>query len=305
MNKMFIGIDAGGSSTKATSFTLEGEIIATAVGGPGSPVISFQNYFENIKETLITVIGKSANYQVAMVVVGLSGYDAITDFNLLKTNLEKIAKAEVIIVTDLHIALSDVLEDVSTSGAVVIAGTGSAILACKKGSYFLAGGYGQLIRERGSSYAAVHQTCLNIIDKYETKTAYNDFEIGFMASLGINKVSDFKHLFYDKGKDYLAHQVIYIKEKANEGNFDAQLVLINEGKELAKQLIKAIKYLDLETPVLVGLHGGFITKNGDYVIKGLFSELEKNLLEVTIKPGLIDPLRGAYYIAKKRWKDLC
>ena len=133
-----------------------------------------------------------------------------------------------IITSDTITALYSVLENSKDAGMVVIAGTGVAIFGKNHNETMLIGGWGHLLREKGSAYAIVHDFCVKIIDKYEEGIQFDDLEYAFLNNYKIANVRELNHLFYQHSKDEIAKLSIFFKQQAKLGNKQAIKLLKND-----------------------------------------------------------------------------
>lgn len=301
MINYIIGIDAGGTSTKAIAFDSNMNIIAEAKTGCGSAaVVSEKAVWDNVITSIqmITEQIDDVNYKLAFMQIGLSAFSILNEVALHQNMLEKKYDVEVSIESDTMIALYSILKDKYENGIVAVAGTGVAIYGKNKEKYALIGGWGHIIRELGSAYACVHHLAITIIDNMENNIQLSTFQQGFLNFLKQENILSIKHLFYEKSKNEIANKVKYIKDFAMRSNLEAQRLLYEEGINLANQVIKAINKLDLIDNFAIGLRGGFVqNQNGD-IIEGFKKTLndKKIFCEMIIDDDA--PIIGTYYLAK-------
>lgn len=301
--KYLLAIDAGGTKSKAKAYTLDGEEIASAESGPGSPaVVSEEIVWKHIDEAILKILAvlPKDTYQLVYIQMGISAYSIIKDLLKIEQWFSNKYHVPCDIKSDTMIALYAILKDQYHQGVVSLAGTGVAIFAMNKDETCLIGGWGHIIRERGSAYATVHNLALHIIDKMECSIPLNTLEKNWLEYLKANDISDLKQLFYFHSKDEIANHVRYIKKMAAMGDSNAQLLLREEGASLARQVIRAINKLKLDKQGVIGLKGGFVQHDGEYVIEGFIKELQINHIEMLVIANDEEPIIGAYYLAKTK-----
>lgn len=303
MINYIIGIDGGGTKTKAIAYSEDGTVINTTLTGPGSAaVVSVAEVWHNVERAIDNIISviDSKKYNLSYIQIGLSAFSILDNIDSIEKYYENKYNVQVSIVSDTLIACYSILKDKYKSGVVALAGTGIAIFGINNNETCLIGGWGHIIRELGSAYAAVHHFALDIIDHMESNVLLSSFEKGFLELLSNNGIKDLKYLFYYHSKDEIASYVTYIKDMAYKGNEHAIRILENEGKSLAHQVIKAINKLNLVNDFVIGLRGGFAQKQNKDIIKGFKQILFENNIHVEIIDDEDDPAKGTYYLAKSK-----
>ena len=304
MKKYIISVDGGGTKTKAIAYDEKGNDICSFLSGPGSAaVVSENKVWENVYESIDGLLSMidSNQYQLVYIQIGLSAYSILIDVELNKKQLEEKYKVLVEVASDTYVACYSILKDKYSNGVVALAGTGVAVFGMNNGETCLIGGWGHIIRELGSAYAAVHHFALNIIDTAENGYELSTFQNNFIKYLHEKNINDLKHLFYFHSKTTIASLVTYIKEYAEKGCEEAKKILYQEGIYLAEQTLKAIRKLDLTNDFIVGLRGGFVQKNSVDVVRGFIDTIRNNGILSDIISDNDDPAIGGYYIAKNKY----
>ena len=217
--------------------------------------------------------------------------------NVAKNYFEQKYLSTCIITSDTMTALYSVLENSKDAGMVVIAGTGVAIFGKNHSETMLIGGWGHLLREKGSAYAIVHDFCVKMIEKYEAGIRLNKLEYAFLNNYKMSNIREFNHLFYQNSKDEIAKLSIFFKQQAKLGNKQAMKLLKNQGFELAKQTINLMKKLNLKNNTIIGLTGGFIDNDGEYIIEGFKEYMDKVKIDLKYKINDGEQLFGVYKFA--------
>ena len=299
-NLVYLCIDAGGTKTKGCLFSLDGNVVAECVTGPGSPAADPDSCWDNITCAIDKLIKENPLLKVCFIQMGVSGAGVVPNLKSIEKGFSDKYRVPCSIQNDAIEGLYSIIQDKYKSGILVLAGTGSAVYGIKDKVTFLIGGWGHIICERGSAYACCHQASLRVIDKYENKMTLSDFDKLWMKHLGIDTVNDFKKVFYGSPKDVIAKNVIYIKQLANDGNLDARDILLEEGKALGEQVHKLAVQLDLTDDAVIGLRGSFILKDAIFVQQGLFSYLDNLNYHFKYIEKEEDPIVGSFYMAKER-----
>ena len=300
MNKreVYICVDAGGTTSKAAIFSKDGTILARGFAESGSPAVTYDRWYVNIEKSMIDAIN---HYQTPMKIIkmvfGVSGISALSSITDVKNYFEQKYLSTCIITSDTMTALYSVLENSKDAGMVVIAGTGVAIFGKNHSETMLIGGGGHLLREKGSAYAIVHDFCVKMIEKYEAGIRLNKLEYAFLNNYKMSNIREFNHLFYQNSKDEIAKLSIFFKQQAKLGNKQAMKLLKNQGFELAKQTINLMKKLNLKNNTIIGLTGGFIDNDGEYIIEGFKEYMDKVKIDLKYKINDGEQLFGVYKFA--------
>lgn len=300
MNKreVYICVDAGGTTSKAAIFSKDGTMLARGFAESGSPAVTYDRWYVNIEKSMIDAIN---HYQTPMKIIkmvfGVSGISALSSITDVKNYFEQKYLSTCIITSDTMTALYSVLENSKDAGMVVIAGTGVAIFGKNHNETMLIGGWGHLLREKGSAYAIVHDFCVKMIEKYEAGIRLNKLEYAFLNNYKISNIREFNHLFYQNSKDEIAKLSIFFKQQAKLGNKQAMKLLKNQGFELAKQTINLMKKLNLKNNTIIGLTGGFIDNDGEYIIEGFKEYMDKVKIDLKYKINDGEQLFGVYKFA--------
>ena len=298
--KIIVCVDAGGTSVKVAGIDFSKKIIYRATSKTGSPAVDFNNWYLNIDQGVSDLLEQIdyEKYEVVKIQMGVSGISAISNKEEIIQYFKNKYNYDVDITSDTMTALYSILERGEKQGMIVIAGTGVAVFGMNGDETRLIGGWGHIIRERGSSYSLVRDFSVRIIDKYEDGSLYTDLENDFINYLGLKEIREFNHLFYQHTKDEIARHSIFFKEASNNGSNEAIYVLKNEGRKLAKQVADLMHILHLPSYTAIGLTGGLLEKDGKYVISGFKEYLEAQGIILTYRDG-VDQLYGVFNYATK------
>ena len=156
--RIYVGIDAGGSKTELLAARTQEEELLNLFGPCGNPArTGFEESANVIAALILQALERFGEKNVASVCAGVAGAGRAQDQRLLleglREHLPASARGMPLRVThDSRIALEAAFE--GGSGIMVISGTGSVSLARTRTDEFLrAGGWGYLIGDEGSGYA--------------------------------------------------------------------------------------------------------------------------------------------------------
>ncbi len=156
--RIYAGIDAGGSKTELLAAITQGDELLNLFGPCGNPArAGFEESAEVLTRLILQTIDRFGKERLAAVCAGVAGAGRTQDQQLLYEGVRERLPAStrdipVRVTHDSRIALEAAFE--GESGIMVISGTGTVSLARTRTNEFLrAGGWGYLIGDEGSGYA--------------------------------------------------------------------------------------------------------------------------------------------------------
>lgn len=295
---IIICVDAGGTTSKVGIFTNDGNILMRETGKAGSPAVD-KNWYLNIDSAIQKALDKlDFEYNVLYIELGVSGISALTEHSNIDEYFMQKYNARCSITSDTLTALYSVINENDDEGIVVISGTGVAVFGKKANNTHLIGGWGHLIRERGSAYAIVHDFVVSIIDKVEASIPLDELDKDFLNYCKIEDIREFNHLFYQHSKDEIATYSVFFKEEADKNNERAIKLLKEQGVLLGIQVKHLMQTLNIKNGAKIGLKGGFIEYDGKYITEGIFEYFKNNNIELTYVNNHEEQLMGVYRLAK-------
>jgi N-acetylglucosamine kinase-like BadF-type ATPase len=175
VTELYIGIDLGGSGTRAALAMADGEVLATGVGGPSGAHggAAGRRHIERALDAALAPIAPrpkrddTCSLDTCSVYVGLRGLSVPGRRDAVAVYLSaRLPQAQVKISNDATIALWGGLG--GGDGVAVLAGTGSiAVARLKDGREARSGGYGYLVSDEGSGYWLGREAlaaCLRALD---------------------------------------------------------------------------------------------------------------------------------------------
>lgn len=257
-----LGIDGGGSHTRAQVCETTGRIIGVGQSGPSNPMTCSQEECRaHLEEAVHLALSTSAPQALRAVHLGIAGAGESESRRQLMTIASEIfdpRATEISISHDLEIALEGGL--LGEPGVALSAGTGSACYArdAKRGST-LVGGWGQWVDDAGSgSWIGLRalQACVRQEDGRASASKLQGF---VMKYLQINDMDAFKERFHVKGltRTERAGLAPIIIELADAGDPTAEQIILDAAGELSAMAIACCKRLSLTRPDVVLLGGLF------------------------------------------------
>lgn len=149
--RCFIGVDAGGSQTRAVVVDAQGRELGRGVGGGANYTAMGSRHTVATLRTVVAQAAAAASRELPLHAawLGLAGVDRPSDYAELLPELRGLSE-NIRLTNDAELVLA-ALDD--AVGVAVIAGTGSIAVGCAaNGTTARAGGWGHLIGDEGSGY---------------------------------------------------------------------------------------------------------------------------------------------------------
>jgi len=286
---IIVGVDAGGTKSKALAYDCEGNLIGEGLSGPGNyHNVGLTKAIENIKEAIGFAV-KHAEPNV--VAIGAAGLDSRFDWENFYPLASRIAP-KVVIQHDGVIALF--AETLGDPGVVVISGTGSVVEGFDGKQFIRLGGRGWLLSDEGSGYwigRKALRKVLKMMDGIEKKTLLYDKVLG---RINVRDLDELVFWAYESSCkiDLIASIATAVDEAAREGDENALEILRSGAEALASQAIVLASKIGTD---IIYLKGGIFKSQ---IYKSFFSSyLSEHGLKGEI--GEREPVFGAVILGYK------
>lgn len=308
MQSIVVGIDGGGTKTRALLADEHGERLAEAIGA-GSAVRPKE--IERSAGIIAGVvrdaleIGGRENVRPRVLCVGVAGVGREPERQELWEALVAHQLAEEVVVqTDLAVALDDAFGD--GPGVLLIAGTGSsAIGRGPTGATARCGGWGPVIGDEGGG-AWIGRRALSVVaaasDGREPETAL----IGaVLTAVEASEAAELIRWAAAATPATLATLAPVVMNVADAGDLRANAIVSMAVEELALHVRSLARqlFVDERASVPVALSGGLLTK-GAPLRKRLEHRLKSAVPGAQIHDEEVDPARGAVHRALRHLAQL-
>jgi len=283
-----VGVDGGGTGSRALVLGAEGEVLARVEGSaaivtPGQETASLEALRDLVRRAL-QAAGLEA--PIPMLVAGLAGVGREADRTRMEALLRPLGLASRVVVrNDAEVAHFDAFG--ADAGILLIGGTGSIALAhLPSGATRRVGGWGAAAGDEGSGWwigvGAVRAT-LQALDGRGSATALS---ASVTAHFGTPDPSELIDRLRVAAKGEVAALAPAVA-RAAEGGDKVAVALLDEA---AAALVAHLPPLLVEGPIPVALLGGLVAPGGPLRSRVL-AALET--MGVPLHPHLPDPTRGA------------
>jgi glucosamine kinase len=301
----FLGIDAGGTSTRA-ALAEDGRILGRAKNGSIKVMRVSSAEAEANLRTLLDEVAKSSGVPisgVASTCVGTAGVTVSTVTGWIWQTLGPLLHGDLVVCGDVEIALDAAFP--GEAGVLVMAGTGSNTLGrTSNGDLITVGGWGPLLADEGSGHwiglkalrVAIHE-----MDEHGSSKLLTALAAQWKADT-VEQVVEIAHSIPPPDFAALARTVVEIAAK---GDPLAQAVLRSGGRALGEDASLALrKVLAVEptAPRRVAFTGS-VLENIAMVREAMFAEIEREHPGAQVLPEAVDPIEGALWRARQNLQE--
>jgi glucosamine kinase len=297
VSRIVIGIDGGGSKTRAIVADEAGTTIGEAVG-PGSAVTPGE---EDAAAEIIAAVVRdaleaagSSDVVPRVICAGVAGAGREAPRQALwEALVARDLAGDIVVQSDFGIALDDAFGD--GPGVLLIAGTGSSAFGrSPAGTTARCGGWGPVIGDEGSG-TWIGRRALSIVsaaaDGREAQTALTG---AVLTAAEVNEVADLISWAAAASREQIASLAPVVFSVAEAGDLRANAVISLAVEELMLHIRSLGQQLfgDERAAIPVALTGGLMRK-GSTLRKRLEHRLRSAVPGAQVKSGEIDAARGA------------
>jgi N-acetylglucosamine kinase-like BadF-type ATPase len=269
--RVVVGIDGGGTKTRALLVGFDGTILAEVSGGASNVQ---KKGVAGAAEVIFDLVGKciekagSSHQAIAHLVVGVAGAGRPSTRSELTSAISSLAQknktpfTQITVETDARIALEAAFPGKPV--IALIAGTGSiALYRADDGQIHRAGGWGSLIGDEGSGYAIARDACAAVMKEYDGRSEKTLLTQKMKDHFGVTDPEDLIPKLHSE-KTELAPFVQKVFEAVTERDRVARQILI----KAATDLVECVRVLTLAHPpkhlLPVCLMGGLLEHDNEY-----------------------------------------
>jgi N-acetylglucosamine kinase-like BadF-type ATPase len=301
---IFLGIDGGGTKTSCVIGN-ETSVLGTGTSA-GSNVVRLGE--AKAREALSVAIGQAciaANIKPAQIertCVGLAGAGRPEVSNLVRRLLAELVCGEIEVVGDMVIALQAAFG--SGPGVMVIAGTGSMAYGRDVlGNTLRAGGWGFSVFDEGSGHWIGRSAVAAIMRNYDETGEENSALMGnIKKSWALTTREQLVLAANSFPSPDFAALLPAILLAADSGDTVARSILMQAATELSRLAKIIVRRLFSDNDnVQVAMTGG-VFGNCSLVRDAFYTSLRSEYPNCSVNPAVIEPVRGALELARKRSK---
>jgi len=292
-----IGIDAGGTKTIATAYSLDGEMLYESKAGFGNLTVDFEKGISNIQLAIDDVI-KTLGDEHTFICLGCAGIETGDFKNQAQTKLKEKYGDMIYVTNDAMLALYSALR--GKNGILIIAGTGSIGYLKVDDEVKRFGGWGHLINDDGSGYSIGIKAIRFIAYSFDTNKSDTVLKKMIFKHLNITELKQLIDFTYKATKADIAGLVPIVEKAAEHGDEQAISILSWAGERLAYLAIGLCHQYNIIIPKIA--ISGSVIKKTEIVKKSFLDILNSELEGYTIIDRDFNPTKGGYYIYQKSGK---
>lgn len=289
--KYIIGVDSGGTSTKAAAYDLNGRLLKETKTGFGNLLNNADEALLNIRQSITEIFEIHGESNCQRIVLGVAGIDSGGFRELLQNDLDKFAP-EVILLNDAWLAHYALLN--GENGVLVISGTGSVAIGKFEETKERVGGYGNLLGDEGSGYDIARKMIKTTLNAYDEGREFSTLEEKVLSFGNFETVFDLVKFVYSSSKDKVAEFSMLAVDEAEKGNNQAIYIFEEAGQDLAKQVILLLKKLGIDDQPKIAVTGSVLLQN-DWVYAAFEKAIEAKYSNCQFVREDKSNTIGAYY----------
>lgn len=295
--KYVIGLDGGGTSTKATALDIDGKELLRLEGGSINVNGASEEDVISHLTTLLKNFEEVLKARPEAITIGAAGLSNPRERAVLEESLAKIDyQGKVLITGDQHVALYGAHGE--DKGIFLISGTGSICLGIDDtGKEFRSGGRGYLIDDVGSAYDIGRNIIIGVVQAHDGRAEKTVFTELVQGHLGIKHIDELVEFVYtpNRPKKDIADLAVLVTEASARGDELAQKIQEDASFELFKMVKAVAEQMQLDV-INISFGGSVLSKNE--IIRDLLTQHLNNLdFNLNIVEAKHDPAYGAAQMA--------
>ena len=303
MSRHILGIDGGGTRTRAAILNETGELLGVGIGGPTNyDDIGIEATRDNLRQ-VINAAWQDAGLipqAFAAVFLGLAGIVSADDHRIIRQithELNLAPEAQVGIDHDCRIALAGSLS--GRPGIVLIAGTGSSCYGrSPSGNSWRSGGWGDLLADEGSGAWLGWQAMRVAVRSFDGRERPSRLVNDILDLFQLRHMNDIMHRIYHVGlsrKERAALAPLVISA-ARDKDEVARHLIQEAVEELALSVWAVAHQLKMHDQPEVAIVGGLYNVE-DLFAAPLRAAIKSKLPGCHIQPPELSPVLGACLLA--------
>jgi len=299
-----IGIDGGGSRTRAVLVDGSGNLLAGALGGPANIQLHNKETFKTTINSLLSELytsSRSSSRMVKAIVAGFAGAGRSSNREIAGSILDKLdLKNRHKIMTDMEIALYGAFRD--KPGIILIAGTGSAAFGRDAiGNVRRCGGWGYLVGDEGSGYYIGRTAVRYTLQSYDTILPATVLTDIICEAFDLETIDQIIPAIYSGAVSRIdiANLAPAVLDAEVQGDQVALMIIEEAGKSLGKLVETLLHRLKFEAKPVNLCLAGSIFKKRDTLLPYILENIQDG---VRIVDPQFPPVVGAALLAFKEVK---
>lgn len=297
MSRYVVGVDGGGSRTRALVLDPEGRELARVEGPPAPVDPRFPERAAAVVEELVREAVRAAggDLPAGALWAGLAGAGRETARAAVEQALARGGVADRVTVgTDVEAAFHDAFS--GSAGVLLLAGTGSMAWGRgEDGREARVGGWGSILGDEGSGYAMGVEALRRVVRLEDGRGLQTGLRGAVLAALALESVDELVAWTQGASRREVAALVPLVAAAARGGDAVAGEILVRAVEELESHILALLTTLGPWSAMpRVALAGGLLDPGGP-LRKGMEAVLSTHPVELRTEP--VDPVMGAARLA--------
>ncbi|BBD72942.1 ATPase [Sulfodiicoccus acidiphilus] len=245
---ILVGVDAGGTHTRALAYTCDGEELGRGRAGPGN----FHNVgLEVAMENVRKAVAQTGVNQPDYVCLGMAGLDTKRDVELVKPLADRLGR-HVRVEHDGFVTLY--AQTWGKPGVITIAGTGSAVVGYDGTRKRRAANMGWLLGDEGSAYWIGREALRALTRTMQGVSKRSQMTTMVKEKIGVKTLDDLVEWAYYNGHrvSEIAGVAEVVEKAAKVGDKLALKIMRTAARELAAQSVNVAKKVGVEKVYVIG-----------------------------------------------------
>ena len=296
-HRVAIGIDGGGTSTRAVIVGTDGAQLGSGSGGPSNyQAVGIERCHQSILEAIESAWKDSAlpRRPADSIFLGMAGVVSEFDRGVIRDIVSRIEPDAIVEVDhDLRPALASGVG--SGEGIVLIAGTGSSCYGRNAdGKSWRSGGWGHLLDDNGGGYRLGLDGLVAVVRAADGRAPATSLASTLPAALGIDAIDDILHAVHHRSsRSDIAALAPLVLHAAEQGDTVATSIVEQGAHELALMVRAVDAALQWESRPVAVVCSGSLFRNA-YYRKVVESEVARQVDGVRlIEPEITPAMAGA------------
>lgn len=298
---LLLGVDGGGSKTRAVVTDGAGEVLGEGLAGPSNPLrVGVGEAVGAIREAADKACAKAGVRRVEIVAaeVGLAGVKRADIRERMRAAVAELGIKTVEVVTDADIALYGATE--GKPGLVIIAGTGSICCGINaRGRRACAGGWGPVVGDEGSGSWIARRALQAVARSTDGRGRRTSLVEAACEYFNVSLADDLSTAVYapNMTNSRIAGFGRRVVEAAKRRDAVAREIVEEAGRELAAAAGAVIRKLKMEREQFQVAYVGGVFAAGGLILDTLTDEVVRVAPRAFIAPPVLAPAEAAARMA--------
>jgi len=301
-DRIFVGVDGGGTSTNIIAVTDKGQVLGKTVGeGTNFYATNMSAARSNLKQAIDRLIDECGISDYEFISIGMSSLDDEPAEDVIIAFAGKVFQPEKIeMQSDVYMALMGMT--LGKSGIMVVSGTGSmAIAVDQTEKLHILGGWGYLLQDEGSAYHIAIEGIKAGIRSFESTGEKTILEKRVTNFFNVQSYRQLIDVLYNPPmqNSKLAKFAKEVEKCAKEGDSIAASIVDRAVAILVQYVCRLMDILRIDD-CIVGMYGG-VFQNSPYISSSFISQVHTLYPKAEISfPELAPEIGAVLYGMKKR-----